>query len=168
MKYLATLMILLCVTTVSMAQSTVTKEVITTEGEDGKESKVVKKYKIITTKDIDVDIDKDDMKEGTLKKLMEVLSEFEEGDGKSEKIIVKTINISDENDESFKVKILSDGEVKTLEGSDNIDLDKIKIKIEELSEKLEDSEEIKMILKTIEEIEEKEEKDEKKKNKKKN
>ena len=168
MKYLATLMILLCVTTVSMAQSTVTKEVITTEGEDGKESKVVKKYKIITTKDIDVDIDKDDMKEGTLKKLMEVLSEFEEGDGKSEKIIVKTINISDENDESFKVKILSDGEVKTLEGSENIDLDKIKIKIEELSEKLEDSEEIKMILKTIEEIEEKEEKDEKKKNKKKN
>ena len=168
MKTLITLMILLCATTVSMAQSTVTKEVITkTEGEDGKESKTVTKYKIITTKDIDVDIDEDDMKEGTLKKLIEVLSEFEEGDSTQEKVVVKTIDISDDESKSYKVKILSNGEVKTLGGSEDVDLDEIKIKIKELSAKLEDSDAIKLVLKTIEEVEEKmekEAKEEKKKN----
>lgn len=166
MKFIASLMIILCATTVSFAQ-TVKKEVVVTKGEDGKEEKIVKKYKVITTKDFDIEIDSDDKKDSTIKKIMEVLSEIEEGDEIDSKVIVKTIDISDDDSSSYKVKILSDGEVKTIESSEDIDLEKVKIKIKELSSKLgDDDETIELVLKTINEIEEKEEKKEKGKKKK--
>lgn len=168
MKTVLTIITALCITTASFAQTVVKKEMIIEVSDQEKErmqdvilnlskklSASLEERQTLNKKDI-----------STLTELLEAIDETHKGEDRHKEIIVKSSNPSEKTSISYAFKIDSDGEIETLEGTEELDLDGLKEKLTELSISISDSDAIKVLVEKlkekhtviVKEIKEKEEK----------
>lgn len=168
MKTLLTIITLLCITATSFAQTVVKKETTIEISDQEKEriQNVITELseKLRTSLEEKETLSKNDIT--TLKELLEKIDHTHKGEEVRKEIIIKSSDASDNTSISYALKIDSDGEITTLDGTEEFNLDGLKEKLSELSVSINDSDAIKLLVKKlkekhtviVEEIEEKEEK----------
>lgn len=168
MKTLLTIIVALCITTTTFAQTVVKKET-TIEISDQEKERIQTIIAELSEKLRASLEEKETLGENditTLKTLLEKIGKTHEGEDARKEIVIKSSNDSNNTSISYAFTIDSDGEVTTLDGEEEFDLDNLKEKLTELSVSINDSDAVKLLVKKlkekhtiiVKEIEEKEEK----------
>ena len=158
MKTLITIIATLCITVTTFAQSVTKKEtIIEISSDEHKQIKEVKNLILDLSTNLRTSLEekgklnKNDIV--TLKSLLEAIDDKYKNQKSHKEVIIKTDNPSEHTSISYAFSIGTDGEVETLEGTNNIDLSELKEKLSELSISIGDSDAIKLIIEKLKEKE---------------
>ncbi|MFC4635899.1 hypothetical protein ACFO3O_18455 [Dokdonia ponticola] len=168
MKNLFAIIAILCMTSVTFAQTVVEKkEVITTNAQEKENIQDVittLSEKLRTKLKEEGKLNKTDIV--TLKELLDAINQTQQAENRYNEISIKSTNPSDNTSISYALSIAPDEEIEIIEGIKDLDLSELQEKLTELSVSISNSDDIQLLVKklkkkemiVIEEIEEKKEK----------
>lgn len=156
MKTLITMIVTLCFTTISFAQSVTEKEtIIKITPQEHEQIQGVKALILDLSSDLRSSLEEKEVLSKTemitLKKLLEAIDKKYEGEKINKKIIIKAENPSKNTSISYAFSIDNDDEIETLEQTKNLDWSELEEKLSELSISLNDSDAIQSLVKKLKE-----------------
>ncbi|WP_299208871.1 hypothetical protein [uncultured Dokdonia sp.] len=171
MKTLITMIVTLCITATTFAQTVTEKEtIINISPKERKQIQEVKELILDLSENLSTSLqEKEALSKNdidTLKKLLEAIDEKYEGQKLHKEIVIKTDDPSKNMSISYAFSIDSDDEKETIEGIKDLDLSELKEKLNKLSISISESDAIQLLVKKLKEkemimVKETEEKEEK-------